>query len=141
MTPNASARLFVQLSLRRAGIRAFRGHMSTNTLTRTFFGGVTGAVALAIIGFGWGGWVTSGTADAISKTRSEAAVVAALAPICVDQYQRSPSGAAQQAVLDEEGRGAVRRQVESGGWARMAGSNTARACVAQACADLIIKMS
>ena len=115
--------------------------MSTNTLTRTFFGGVTGAVALAIIGFGRGGWVTSGTADAISKTRSEAAVVAALAPICVDQYQRSPGAAAQQAVLDEEGRGALTRQVELGGWARMPGSTTARPGVAQACADLILKMS
>jgi hypothetical protein len=115
--------------------------MSIDNLTVALSGAIPGAVALAIIGFGWGGWVTSGTADAISKTRSEAAVVAALAPICVDQYQRSPSGAAQQAVLDEEGRGAVRRQVESGGWARMPGSTTARPGVAQACADLILKMS
>jgi hypothetical protein len=71
----------------------------------------------------------------------EPAVVAALAPICVDQYQRSPGAAAQQAVLDEEGPGALRRQVELGGWARMPGSTTARPGVAQACPDLIMTLN
>jgi hypothetical protein len=46
------------------------------------WGAVGGAIALAIIGFTWGGWVTGGHA----KTLADAAVTAALVPICADQF-------------------------------------------------------
>ena len=52
-------------------------------LKPAFWGAVGGAAALAIVGFSWGGWVTANTADTNAKQRSEKAVVAALAPICV----------------------------------------------------------
>ena len=45
-----------------------------------------GAIALAIVGFTWGGWVTGGTAEAQAKQRADRAVVAALTPICVDKF-------------------------------------------------------
>ena len=47
------------------------------------FGAVGGAIALAIVGFAWGGWVTGGQAT----TLSDAAVSAALVPICADKFQ------------------------------------------------------
>jgi alpha/beta superfamily hydrolase len=47
------------------------------------FGAVGRAIALAIIGFTWGGWVTGGHA----KTLADAAVSAALVPICADKFQ------------------------------------------------------
>jgi hypothetical protein len=47
------------------------------------WGGVGGAIALAIIGFTWGGWVAGGQA----KTMADAAVTAALVPICADKFQ------------------------------------------------------
>src|SRR4029450_3804417 len=47
------------------------------------WGAVGGAIALAIIGFTGGGWVTGGHA----KTLADAAVTAALVPICADQFQ------------------------------------------------------
>lgn len=47
------------------------------------FGAVGGAIALAIFGFTWGGWVTGGQATRLA----DAAVTAALVPICADQFQ------------------------------------------------------
>ena len=47
------------------------------------WGAAGGAIALAIIGFTWGGWVTGGHA----KTLADAAVTAALVPICADKFQ------------------------------------------------------
>ena len=51
-------------------------------------GVVGGAVVLAIVGFSWGGWVTGGTAEEMANDRADSAVVAALAPICVAQFQQ-----------------------------------------------------
>jgi hypothetical protein len=40
------------------------------------------AVATIFVGFNWGGWSLGSTADKMAKERSEAAVVAVLAPVC-----------------------------------------------------------
>ena len=48
------------------------------------YGAACGAVALAVAGFSWGGWVTGGTARAMAADQSKADVVAALALISVD---------------------------------------------------------
>jgi len=54
------------------------------SLTRLLQGAAVGAVATMIIGFNWGGWTLGSTVDKVAKERTDAAVVAALAPICVD---------------------------------------------------------
>ena len=54
------------------------------------YGAACGAIALAIVGFYWGGWVTGGTAAAMAATRSRADVVTALTAICVDQSKHDP---------------------------------------------------
>jgi hypothetical protein len=41
-----------------------------------------GALALAIVGFSWGGWTTAGKADSTTKALVDTAVVSALAPVC-----------------------------------------------------------
>src|SRR5205085_10371658 len=51
------------------------------------WGTAAGAIALAIAGFTWGGWVTGGKADADATQRANAAVVVALAPICVEKFK------------------------------------------------------
>ena len=58
-------------------------------LKPSLLGAGGGAVALTIIGFGWGGWVTGSSAETSAKQNAIAAVVAVLAPVCVDQFQRS----------------------------------------------------
>jgi hypothetical protein len=49
----------------------------------------SGAVALAIVGFIWGGWTTTSTANKLADDRADSAVMAVLAPICVEKFQQS----------------------------------------------------
>ena len=77
--------------------------MRTDMIKSSVYGAFGGAVALAMVGFGWGGWVTAGSAELTAKTRSENAVVAVLAPICATQFQKAPDATAQQAVLLAKG--------------------------------------
>ena len=54
------------------------------SLKRLLQGAAAGAVATIFVGFYWGGWSLSSTADKMAKERSEHAVVAALAPVCTN---------------------------------------------------------
>jgi alpha/beta superfamily hydrolase len=107
--------------------------MRTDTVKSALWGAVGGALALAIVGFSWGGWVTERTANG----RSEAAVVTALAPICASQFQKAPDAAAQQAVFIKKGSWEQKKLVETAGWAMMPGSKDMAPGVAEACASLI----
>src|SRR4051794_2784789 len=104
------------------------------------WGAVGGAAALAVIGFTWGGWVTGGTAERAADTRASTAVVAALAPICVVQFQQKPDSAMQLAALKKIGSYEQTSFVEKAGWATMPGSTAPGSGVAGVCADLIGKL-
>jgi hypothetical protein len=71
------------------------------SLTRLVQGAIAGAVATMVVGFYWGGWSLGSTADRMAKERSELAVVAALAPVCVDKFRALPDSAAKQAALSK----------------------------------------
>ncbi|WP_439495005.1 hypothetical protein [Bosea sp. (in: a-proteobacteria)] len=98
------------------------------------WGAVGGAVALAIIGFSWGGWVTRGTAERDAKTRSDAAVVAVLSPICVVRFQQQANATEQLAELKKIGSWQQGDFIAKGGWATMPGSSSPDSDVAKACA-------
>ncbi len=49
---------------------------------------IGGAILTMIIGFAWGGWVTSGTAQSRAEKMAADAVVARLVPICVAQFNQ-----------------------------------------------------
>jgi hypothetical protein len=104
-----------------------------------FWGVVGGAVALAIAGFGWGGWVTGGKAEAAAVQRADSAVVAALAPVCVEQFQRASEVSANLSALKQVDTWSRGEFVEKGGWAKLPGSNSPEqvSAVAQACAVLL----
>ena len=55
-------------------------------LKRLLQGAAAGAVATMFVGFYWSGWSLGSTADKMAKERSELAVIAALAPVCVDKF-------------------------------------------------------
>src|SRR5919109_282106 len=101
------------------------------------WGAVGGAIALAVIGFNWGGWVTGGKAEIMAKQRANTAVVAALAPICVDNFRRAPDATAQQAALNKASFWERTSFVEKHGWATMPGSSSPDSDVARACAERI----
>ena len=71
------------------------------SLTRLMQGAAAGAVATMFVGFYWGGWSLGSTADKMAKQRSELAVVAALAPVCVDKFRALPDADARKATLSK----------------------------------------
>lgn len=104
------------------------------------WGAVAGAITLAIVGFTWGGWVTSTTVERLAGARADAAVVAALTPICVTQFQAGPAARASLAALKAVQSWEQADYVSKGGWATMPGDNAAPSReVAAACAAALIK--
>ena len=103
------------------------------------WGFVLGAVAVAIVGFNWGGWVTGAKAEAEASQRSKAAVVGALAPICVDKFQRASDAAANGVALKKTDSWSQGEFIEKGGWAAVPGpANPDQvSAVAKACASLL----
>jgi hypothetical protein len=103
------------------------------------WGVAIGAVALAIVGVSWGGWTTRSKADNASLTRSNEAVVMALAPVCVDKFQRAGDAPANLAALRKVDSWSQGEFVEKGGWAAVPGDHTAErlSAVAKACAGLL----
>jgi hypothetical protein len=99
-----------------------------------------GAIALAIAGFTWGGWVTGGKADADATQRASSAVVVALAPVCVERFNHAADAGANLAALKKVDSWSQGDFVEKGGWATIPGSNspTQVTAVAQACASLLL---
>jgi pimeloyl-ACP methyl ester carboxylesterase len=98
------------------------------------WGAVGGAVALAVLGFSWGGWVTQSTAERTAKTRSETAVVAALSPICVVRFQQQNNATEQLVELKKISSWQQGDFIAKGGWATMPGSSSPDTDVAKACA-------
>ena len=98
-----------------------------------------GAVALAIVGFAWGGWTTGGKAEATAQTRVNDAVVGALAPVCVEKFQRGSDASANLVALKKVDAWSQGEFVEKGGWATVPGSNTSErvSAIAKACAILL----
>ena len=70
---------------------------SPEWLKPALYGAVGGAIALPVVGFSWGGWVTGGKAEMIADQRAD--VVAALTAICADQAKRDPLLAERVALL------------------------------------------
>jgi hypothetical protein len=100
------------------------------------WGAAAGAIALAIVGFNWGGWVTGGTAETLAKNSAATAVVAALTPICVEKFQQAAGASANLAEMKKATYSWDQSKfVEKGGWATMPGSTEPNSAVAAACAE------
>ena len=105
------------------------------------WGAVAGAIALAILGFNWGGWVSGGTAAKIADARAEEAMVAALTPICVAQFRLGANAPARLAALKEVKSWEQGDHVGKNGWATMPGSTgEPNRQVATACAEALNKL-
>lgn len=100
-------------------------------------GAIGGAAAIAILGFTWGGWFTAGSAEINANQR----VVAALAPICVVQFQRTADAAIQMGELKKVNSWGQAQFVEKAGWATMPGSTEPGAGVAKACVGLLTSLT
>ena len=101
------------------------------------YGAACGAVALAVVGFNWGGWVTGGTARTMAADQSETEMVAALSLICVDQSKRDPQLAERVAALKSASSWNRGDLVVKNGWATMPGATEANSQVARDCAEKV----
>jgi hypothetical protein len=104
------------------------------------WGAAGGAVALAILGFTWGGWVTGSSATTMADKQANAEVAKVLAPICFLQFNQQPGAAAKLAEL--RGITSIYMKasfIEKSGAATMPGSDKMVRGVSQACADLLTK--
>jgi len=111
--------------------------MNTPTwLQPALYGAAAGAVAISIVGFSWGGWMTAGTARKMASETARNEVVAALVPICLEQSKQDPQMAQTMAELKDTTGYKRDEMVMKAGWATMPGSedpnrNVARACMEQ----------
>jgi hypothetical protein len=104
------------------------------------WGALGGAIAIAIIGFTWGGWVTAGRADADATQRASTDVIAALAPVCVERFQRAGDAPGNLAALKKVDAWSQGEFIEKGGWATTGTSKSTElvSAVAKACASLLV---
>jgi hypothetical protein len=100
-------------------------------------GAAVGAFATLGIGFSWGGFMLGSTAKTLADSTANSAVVATIAPICVDQFQRSGDAGNNLTALKKISTWEQATFVEKGGWAVMPGSNAVDSGVPQACATML----
>jgi hypothetical protein len=101
-------------------------------------GAIGGAVALAIVGFSWGGWVTGGTARQLASDRARAEVVDALTLVCLEQSRRDPQTVQKLAELRSASSWSRAEVVMKNGWATMPGSSAPDRDVAAACGTKLL---
>ncbi|CAN5264236.1 hypothetical protein BH10PSE7_BH10PSE7_38110 [soil metagenome] len=110
-------------------------------LKSALYGAAGGAAVLAIVGFGWGGWVTGGTSQKNADNKAGEAVVLALAPICVENFRRAPDAGVQLVNLQKLSSYDRSGFVEKGGWASTLGDKSAKSAVTRACADSLARLT
>jgi len=104
-------------------------------------GAAVGAIALAIVGFNWGGWVTGSTAHKDAATASHDAVVAALAPICAARFQAQAEATSKLSDLAKTSSWERGQVISKTGFATIAGSSSFESDVASACAEMLVNLS
>lgn len=104
-----------------------------------FWSCVACVVAAMILGFGWGGWVTGGTAaraaqEAATKARAELA-----ATVCVDRFLRGADAGARLVSLKSTDSWKRDTFIEKGGWVTLGGTKEPVAGAADLCAERLMK--
>jgi uncharacterized membrane protein YeaQ/YmgE (transglycosylase-associated protein family) len=115
-------------------VLAKRGPMQPETAGKLKFGVwalLFGATIAMIVGFAWGGWTTAGT----TRQRSDDAVLATRAAICVAQFMRAPNLEQRLKELKATSSWERAAYIEKGGWDRMPGEDKASYTVSRPCAD------
>ena len=114
--------------------------MDSEKITLGLWGAAGGAVVLAVIGFTLGGWVTGGTAQGMAEEMAENAVIARLAPICVEQFKQDPEKDQKLKTMKEIDSRNRRNYVRNQGWATMPGEKDPDSTVLTKCAEMIVQL-
>jgi hypothetical protein len=99
------------------------------------------AVALTmLVGFTWGGWMTSAGAQKMADTSAKNAVVERLAPICVAQFNLDPDRDQKLTELQAASTYERPKYVTDQAWATLPGETKPTSQVAAACANLLMQI-
>jgi dienelactone hydrolase len=112
----------------------------TAWLKSGIWGVVIGSILTMIVGFSWGGWTTSTTANQVATSRADAAVTAALVPICIAQEKIDATKGKKLGQLKAITASYDQTDfVMKAGWATFPGKADANRDVAEACAAALVK--
>jgi hypothetical protein len=106
------------------------------------WGAVVGSILTMIVGFSWGGWTTSSTTLQVSMKQADAAVTAALVPICLAQEKGDVTRAKKLGELTAITSSWEQTEfVMKTGWATFPGQADPNRAVAEACAAGVLKIA
>lgn len=101
-------------------------------------GAIAGGFATMIVGFSYGGWYLSSSAEKMADTRSQVAVIDALVPVCIGNSKSDPETigklndfAAIKSSYEQ------RDFVMKAGWATMPATEAPNRELATACAEVL----
>ena len=97
-----------------------------------------GAVALAIIGFTVGGWVTGSKAEQLASMRASSEVVAAQVPYCIARSDADPASATIVPQLKAASSYNRADLVMEAGWATIPGESRPDRQIARECAEMLV---
>jgi hypothetical protein len=104
------------------------------------WGAVLGGILTMIVGFGWGGWTTNGTARQMAMTQADAAVTTALVPICLAGEKADLARAKKLGELKAIASAYEQTEfVMKTGWATFPGQTEPNRAVAEICAAGVLK--
>ncbi|MGD2099360.1 MAG: hypothetical protein PVG35_17425 [Desulfobacterales bacterium] len=99
---------------------------------------IIGAIVVMIIGFGWGGWVLGSTSQRNADTMVENALIARLAPMCLEQFNADADKDTKLKELSAKNRWEREKYVEEQGWATMPFEKEPDSMVAEVCVEQIL---
>lgn len=97
------------------------------------YGAIIGAIAVMIVGFNWGGWTTSGTAQEMAQNLADEEVTLAMVPVCLNMSAADPERASKLATLQQASGYNRRNAVMETGWATLPGTDKPSRDLAAAC--------
>ena len=105
---------------------------------RLFQGLAAGVIGTMVIGFGWGGWNIGSTVEQKAEAAGVSAMVAALAPICADKFERAAK-ADNDLIFKINAVDSWQRDtyLKQAGWTTFPGEAEPDNDVAEACATLL----
>lgn len=102
------------------------------------YGAVAGGIAVAVIGFMWGGWVTGGSANARAQAAADTGRTDLAAAICVQNFLADDGARDNLAEIKQFASSSQQRTfIEAGGWAVMPDSEAVARPTATLCARML----
>lgn len=101
---------------------------------------VGGAVLTVILGFTWGGWVTTGRANVMRDTAVRDAKADLVAGVCVHNFVTAGDAADNLKTLKAKSTWQRSDFIKEGGWTKIAGIDDTVTNAASACAEQLMKL-